>query len=185
VPQKPYLTTTTGEYMSYLDTLNTMNLKDDTDIDIVFTASADVWFTDDVGEYDVLVNKTNAFEAWWEYMNLDTNREDLQYFVEDDSHIYNMNGYHLKPDDEGYSYEDDRAGAYLAVKENPGDLFDFAECETIRFDHKRGQVRGQWTSFMPWWAVREAEDFWQWVQKYASNLELSVRHNGKQVTLAP
>ena len=61
--------------MSYLDTLSTINLKDDTDINIVFTATEDVWFTEDFGEYDVFVNKTNAFEAWWEYMNLDTKRE--------------------------------------------------------------------------------------------------------------
>jgi hypothetical protein len=181
------LTIKIGENVSYFDTLNEMNLdqsESEVWVEFTFRTSRDVNVSGDVEEHNILVNKTNCFNAWWELMNLPPNAVALSDFVQDTTHYHDFNEYPLDPEDEEYSFAEDCAGALQAVREYPGDLFDFAEVEVIQHDHKRGELRGSWIVELNWDLIRDCPEVWEWAEKYRSNLEVSVNRQGEVLTLA-
>jgi hypothetical protein len=146
-------------------------------IDITYKVEESVDFRNEPCAEDVFVNETEAFNAWWEFANLGVSRGLLEGFLHDIRELEFLEGqvYPLSPDDEGYSFEEDCRITHQLVKENPIELFsDYCEAEIVHLDYKHGLMNGSWKSDVYWYEVRNNQEFWDWADKHARNLNLEL-----------
>jgi|DEB19_MinimDraft_3_1074340.scaffolds.fasta_scaffold05946_10 hypothetical protein len=162
--------------MSYRDSLIQMNLDDATDVVFSYTTERDVWFTEDVNEEDTIVNQTDSFDVWWKIVNAPGFEQHLRNAL--------LNAVEFMNIETESPEEIDLSRAYQAFKDNPYELFEDCECETIRYDHKRGYVRGVWEFPTEWETIRDNDQFWQIFDDAKGELEISVYTDDGVLTLA-
>lgn len=167
--------------MNYHDTLTQMNLDDDANITISYSTNRDVWFTEDYYDYDLLVNRTDLFRVWWALLDLPSQERELEYYLDRAREFTDLTA---EPDDDDYDLTADKTAAYQAFQENPGDLFDFIDVETIRYDNKRGEVQGSWQMDVSWDEIRDNEAFWNTISGAKGKAEFSVETPNGVLTLA-
>jgi hypothetical protein len=66
----------------------------------------------------------------------------------------------------------DEPEIYKAYKENPEDLFELLECETINVDSKSGVVRGTWEMDLVWGEVKSNPKFFQVIREAEGCIDL-------------
>ena len=167
--------------MNYHDTLTQMNLDDDASITISYSTNRDVWFTEDYYDYDLLVNRTDLFRVWWSLLDLPSQESELEYYLDRAREFTDLTA---ELGDDDYDLAADKTAAYQAFQENPGDLFDFIDVETIRHDNKRGEVQGSWQMDVSWDEIRDNEAFWNTISGAKGKAEFSVETPNGVLTLA-
>jgi hypothetical protein len=153
-----------------------MNLDEETDVVFSYTTERDVWFTEDIGEYDTVVNQTDLFDVWWKLINTPNFEYNLRNALSDAVEYVNI--------ETEEPTELDLTRAYQAFKDNPYELCEFCECETIRHDYKRGFVRGTWELPTDWESIKDNEQFWQILDSAKGDFEVSVYTDNGVLTLA-
>ena len=73
------------------------------------------------------------------------------------------------------SFDEDCKIAYQLTRESPVDLFmDHCNCEVVRYDHKEGLMKGNWSHCYEWGEIKNNQELWDWIEKNESKLEIKI-----------
>lgn len=155
--------------MNNLDELMQDSPSDDDIVVFKYSTEYDVSLREYPEEPSIIVNKTDSLKVWWQLMSLECNQDNFLVYLDRGREF--MEGKHYVPVSAEQLLQDEPE-IYKAYKENPEDLFEILECETINVDSKSGVVRGTWETDFVWRDVKSNPKFFQVIREAEGYIEL-------------
>jgi len=155
--------------LNNLDELTQDSPSDDDIVIFKYSTEYDVSLREYPEEPSIIVNKTDSLKVWWQLMSLECNRDNFLVYLDRGREF--LEGQNYVPVSAEQLLQDE-PGIYKAYKENPEDLFEILECETIYVDSKSGVVRGTWEADFVWRDVKNNPNFFQVIREAEGYIEL-------------
>ena len=156
--------------MNNLDELTQDSPSDDDIVIFKYSTECDVSLREYPEEPNVIVNNTDSLEIWWKLMSLECNRDNFLVYLDRGREF--LEGKNYVPVSAEQLLQDEPE-IYKAYKENPEDLFEILECETINVDSKSGVVRGTWEADFVWRDVKGNLKFFEIIRQAEGQIDLS------------
>lgn len=156
--------------MNNLDELTQDSPSDDDIVIFKYSTEYDVSLREYPEEPSIIVNKTDSLKVWWQLMSLECNRDNFLVYLDRGREFLEGKNYVPVSDEQLLQ---DEPEIYKAYKENPEDLFEILECETINVDSKSGVVRGTWETDFVWRDVKSNPKFFEIIRQAEGQIDLS------------
>jgi hypothetical protein len=155
--------------LNNLDELMQDSPSDDDIVIFKYSTEYDVSLREYPEEPSIIVNKTDSLKVWWQLMSLECNQDNFLVYLDRGREF--MEGKYYVPVSAEKLLQDEPE-IYKAYKENPEDLFEILECETINVDSKSGVVRGTWEMDFVWGEVKSNPKFFQVIREAEGYIDL-------------
>jgi hypothetical protein len=155
--------------LNNLDELMQDSPSDDDIVILKYSTEYDVSLREYPEEPSIIVNNTDSLKVWWQLMSLECNQDNFLVYLDRGREF--MEGKYYVPVSAEKLLQDEPE-IYKAYKENPEDLFEILECETINVDSKSGVVRGTWEMDFVWRDVKSNPKFFQVIREAEGYIEL-------------